>query len=965
MNTTNFPSELKNKVRTELVSIKNDADKSFMDHQRIVYNYMSQDHIRGLLIYWSVGTGKCHKRGTPILMYDGSIREVQDIRIGELLMGDDSTPRRVLSLATGIDKMYQILPNKKGYTPFTVNQEHILCLKNKKDKNILEIPVKYFIQLNEQTQQSLKIYKTMIHFPLQPIPFDPYMFGVWLSDKTNYCGLSNNYNSDILAYFTNNLSKYNMAMKYVVDNNVSYKLFVSHDVNNNIFDKAITSLNVVHNKHIPDIYKFNSINNRLRLLAGIIDASAVYDKFEYSYTIKYISYRLIHDVMYLCGSLGFICYKITENDEHKIKILGPLYKIPCVSMKHIIDPPSNQKDILQSGFTVKYDGTDSYYGFTLDGNNRYVMGDFTVTHNTLEASSIAEHFRTKGREIIFLSVKSLQENFINGIRQYYKYAKGKPISEDSLQSLLKKYYNFVTMNASNMISQLSTSEYLDKQLESINEINLDNKLIIVDEAHILFNSISSGSKNANLFYDLVMKSKKLKIIFLTGTPIVNDPFELAICFNMCKGPIFNKLIKGKKLTLFPEHYDAFNQYFIESVTNKLRNEDKFQNRIFGLVSYYGELYYNKVDKIQDEIKKNVKKENFPDRKPIEIIKVEMTIPQTVFYLSQREREKQENTRGGAIFKEKNLVSTSYRIKSRQAGNIYVKENNHFDSPKMEKLYNIIKKNHKNQLGVIYSSFLQAGLSPMVTILERNGFHDYTSTEDVPKYALFTGKVPIDERNEILRIFNNRSNSTGKNITILLISSTGEKGINLKRVRHLHILEPTWSYSTTEQIIGRAVRYNSHADLPEADRNVQIYQYVSDYNSDFVKFETEKNNKLEITSDLTLLLRSIKKKELNDLFLNVVAATSIECEYFNKDINFECFDCIKTDKLLYYDDVDIDITELKNNCKKPIKITVEEIIVDGVTYYYNVVNKDIYIKRDDGSYTTVSKKIDEEIKKLLN
>ena len=50
-------------------------------------------------------------------MSNGSIKMVQDIQIGELLMGDDSTPRKVLSLASGEDEMYDIIPKKEKNTP--------------------------------------------------------------------------------------------------------------------------------------------------------------------------------------------------------------------------------------------------------------------------------------------------------------------------------------------------------------------------------------------------------------------------------------------------------------------------------------------------------------------------------------------------------------------------------------------------------------------------------------------------------------------------------------------------------------------------------------------------------------------------------------------------------------------------------------------------------------------------------
>ena len=82
---------------------------------------------KGVLLWHSVGTGKCHALNTPILMYDGTIKMVQDIVVGDKLMGDDSTERMVKSLARGQDTLYDIIPTKGE--KYTVNSEHILCLK--------------------------------------------------------------------------------------------------------------------------------------------------------------------------------------------------------------------------------------------------------------------------------------------------------------------------------------------------------------------------------------------------------------------------------------------------------------------------------------------------------------------------------------------------------------------------------------------------------------------------------------------------------------------------------------------------------------------------------------------------------------------------------------------------------------------------------------------------------------------
>ena len=74
------------------------------------------------------GRGKCFGKDTKIKMFDGSWKYVQNVEEGDLLMGDDSTPRKVSGLASGKDELYKITPIKGD--PYVVNQEHILCLRH-------------------------------------------------------------------------------------------------------------------------------------------------------------------------------------------------------------------------------------------------------------------------------------------------------------------------------------------------------------------------------------------------------------------------------------------------------------------------------------------------------------------------------------------------------------------------------------------------------------------------------------------------------------------------------------------------------------------------------------------------------------------------------------------------------------------------------------------------------------------
>src|SRR5271157_4782211 len=58
------------------------------------------------LLLGQTGSGKCLAPGTVLLMHNGAVKRVEDLVIGDKLMGPDSTPRTVLSLTSGEDNMF-------------------------------------------------------------------------------------------------------------------------------------------------------------------------------------------------------------------------------------------------------------------------------------------------------------------------------------------------------------------------------------------------------------------------------------------------------------------------------------------------------------------------------------------------------------------------------------------------------------------------------------------------------------------------------------------------------------------------------------------------------------------------------------------------------------------------------------------------------------------------------------------
>ena len=227
----------------------------------------------GGILELQTGFGKCHSFNTDILMYDGSIKKVQNIQEGELLMGDDSTPRKVLSLARGKDIMYDIIPTKGE--KYTVNQEHILCLKitgkpslrkykqkyqdawivtwfennkyitktfkldNKeeaikfkdsiKQQDIMEIAVKDYIKLSKNIKHILKGYKTAIDFPIKEIDLDPYMIGFWLKNGTSSLPEITTQDSTVIKYFKQNLQQYKCYIQFKDDKTNNYTYIINGD----------------------------------------------------------------------------------------------------------------------------------------------------------------------------------------------------------------------------------------------------------------------------------------------------------------------------------------------------------------------------------------------------------------------------------------------------------------------------------------------------------------------------------------------------------------------------------------------------------------------------------------------------------------------------------------------------------------------------------------------------------------
>ena len=575
----------------------------------------------------------------------------------------------------------------------------------------------------------------------------------------------------------------------------------------------------------------------------------------------------------------------------------------------------------------------------------------TGSGKTLTAIAIAEHFK-RYKECLIIAPKSLHDNFRKELKRY-----GSKVDVAR--------YKFVSSNASNMIDKLETTT---DELTGIDvkSLRLDNKFIIIDEAHNLLVGMSNGSKNATALYDMLMKAKNCRIILLTASGIINNIFECVPALNICKGPIRTE--DGEWTTLLPESSEDFARYFIDEKAMKLKNTDKLSNRINGLVSYKGDLFERKVLSFYPMLNTKIEKEFYPDRLPIKVVPIHMSNQQYGAYEQAREKERLEtrnaiigsgwtknekiilhkkSPKGGEL-KKSSLFgkSTSYRIKSRQISNVYIAEGVDINddiktySPKLHSIGKTIKPGVKT---LIYSNFVQAGINPAAAYLEHLGYKRYDPNSKNEEgihgyYGIYSGDVSPEDRTATLEEYNKQNSP----LSVLLISSSGAEGLSTKGTRAVHIMEPYWNFERSLQVMARGIRYKSHEHLPEKERSVQVYIYLAIAPKDVKPAEK--------TTDVYLFTESARKYEINSEMIKLMARRSIECTQFNQKLNFDCYQCEpRNGAPLFLNDLDKDM-KYPLPCKNDSKpVNVKEIKLNGSLYYISedkrvfTNNKDEYME----------------------
>lgn len=332
----------------------------------------------------SKNSGKCLHPETLVLLSSGATKRARDVLEGDLLMGPDSKPRKVLKTNTGSSRMVEIIPAVGA--SWKCNDDHILVLKHTcgaKRGEVVEMTVREYESIPDWKKAYIKLITATVDYPDQDVPVDPRCFGLWLGDgDKGSCALySDRRETEVVKYWEDYWRSLGFSISIRNDKAQVLRINAHSNWNRN------GHLRHFQEKRIPEVYFINSRTKRLHLLAGLIDSDGHAGETYFEYTT--ILDGLKDDVVRLATSLGFRCStrkrQAAKNGRSfgkpswRITICGDTSLVPTLRKK------TNNKKSREhgaTGFRVRDLGDGEWAGWTLDGDGRFLLADHTITHNS-------------------------------------------------------------------------------------------------------------------------------------------------------------------------------------------------------------------------------------------------------------------------------------------------------------------------------------------------------------------------------------------------------------------------------------------------------------------------------------------------------------------------------------------------------------------------------------------------------
>ena len=497
---------------------------------------------------------------------------------------------------------------------------------------------------------------------------------------------------------------------------------------------------------------------------------------------------------------------------------------------------------------------------------------------TCTAITVAEQWKNK-RTILVLTPASLIDNFRDELRS--KCGNDNYITKKEQQQLKKlkvsdKKYQEIIKKSNQRISKyyniMSYHKFINLAIK--NKISLKNTFLIIDEIQ---NMVSESGTFYRVLYNKILKAPdNLKIMLLSATPMFDRPQEIALTLNLLRPkepfPIGNNFVDT---FLTKKHTKSGVKYTV-------KNLNLFKNKIKGLISYY-----RGADPV-----------SYPET----IFKIKRFKMEDFQYKSYLGSLSDQDSYIRGAFKSDDILNmpTNFLIGPRVISNIAFPNKKtgkdglaSFRGSYLEmqnlknysvKFYHILKTIKQSEGPCfIYSNFkTYGGIDAFIRVIKKHGWKNFKKHgEGNKRFAIWSGDETIEYKSLVKSTFNQPSNYNGSKIHLVLGSPSIKEGVTLKRLQQIHILEPYWNISRMSQIIGRGVRYCSHADMPKKRRQVEIYLYLA----------KTQNGKESVDEYIWKLAN--KKNKLINKFEKTMKEHAIDCHTFyhanyDEDSPLQCF-----------------------------------------------------------------------------
>jgi hypothetical protein len=382
---------------------------------------------KAAILLGEIGSGKCLGLGTLVMKYDGRAIPVEKVQTGDLLMGPDSLPRKVLGTTRGVGPLFRIIPTKGD--PWECNDAHILTLVHTMSDDIFDIPLQEYISTRRlrrklskggrltHPKEEFKQFtpEAGINFsPTFPPKLDPYFLGLWYGDGTKEvtnCGLAGvsvtTGDSEIVSYLESFAESYGLWLNIDCEREGCATYRITTGCTGGKPNPVLDLLREAYRDgiYLPPEVLYGSREVREAFLAGFFDSDGSLSNGVYDFIQKRRPWS--DGVCFVARSLGFRAvmtpeYKSSRRGEKgdlywRVCLSGDFSTLPLLLPRKKATPRATQRrnrkldvesgyrrmpHVTRNGIKVEPLGEGYYAGFELDGDGRFLLGDFTVTHNT-------------------------------------------------------------------------------------------------------------------------------------------------------------------------------------------------------------------------------------------------------------------------------------------------------------------------------------------------------------------------------------------------------------------------------------------------------------------------------------------------------------------------------------------------------------------------------------------------------